>query len=66
MFSRRTNASKIAFAALVDHLRQRHFVLLDTQYINDFTASLGAIEIPDADYIDRLDEALARQDVSFV
>lgn len=66
MFSRRTNASKIAFAALVDHLRQRQFVLLDTQYINDFTASLGAIEIPDADYVDRLGEALARQDVSFV
>lgn len=66
MFSRRTNASKIAFAALVDHLRQRQFVLLDTQYINDFTASLGAIEIPDADYFDRLDDALARQDVSFV
>lgn len=65
MFSRRSNASKIAFAALVEHLRQRQFILLDTQYINDFTASLGAIEIPDADYIVRLNSALSQRDVSF-
>jgi len=66
MFSLRSNASKVAFASLVDHLRDNHFVLLDTQYINDFTAGLGAIEIPDADYIDLLTEALARTDTSFV
>lgn len=65
MFSIRSNASKFAFAALVDHLRERHFVLLDTQYINDFTASLGAIEIPDADYIDRLNTALSLRHVAF-
>ncbi|MEY3385593.1 MAG: hypothetical protein RIR53_404 [Bacteroidota bacterium] len=66
MFSGRSNASKIAFAALVDHLRQRHFVLLDTQYINDFTASLGAIEIPDADYMERLTMALSMRHVAFL
>jgi leucyl/phenylalanyl-tRNA--protein transferase len=66
MFSLRSNASKVAFASLVDHLHDNHFVLLDTQYINDFTAGLGAVEIPDADYIDLLTEALARRDASFV
>jgi leucyl/phenylalanyl-tRNA--protein transferase len=66
MFFGRSNASKIAFAALVDHLRQRHFVLLDTQYINDFTASLGAIEIPDADYMERLTMALSMRHVAFL
>lgn len=65
MFSLRSNASKVAFARLVDHLIDTHFALLDTQYINDFTASLGAIEIPDVEYIDRLQEALARTNVSF-
>jgi leucyl/phenylalanyl-tRNA--protein transferase len=66
MFSLRSNASKVAFASLVDRLHDNHFVLLDTQYINDFTAGLGAVEIPDADYIDLLTEALARRDASFV
>lgn len=65
MFSRRSNASKVAFARLVDHLIEKHFALLDTQYINDFTASLGAIEIPDDEYMDRLQSALACANVSF-
>ena len=66
MFSTQSNASKVAFARLVDHLRDHHFLLLDTQYSNDFTASLGAIEIPDADYIDLLRTALACTDVAFL
>lgn len=65
MFSLRSNASKVAFARLVDHLLEHNFALLDTQYINDFTASLGAIEIPDDEYMDRLQEALAHTNVSF-
>lgn len=65
MFSRRSNASKVAFARLVNHLIEKHFALLDTQYINDFTASLGAIEIPDDEYMDRLQSALACTNVSF-
>ncbi len=50
MFSRRSNASKAAFAWLVEHLRTKNFTLLDTQYINDFTASLGAVEVSDPQY----------------
>jgi leucyl/phenylalanyl-tRNA--protein transferase len=46
MFTRASNAGKVAFHALVAHLRERGFVLFDSQYINDFTAQLGAVEHP--------------------
>lgn len=59
MFSRVSNASKVAFSHLAAHLRLRGFRLLDTQYINEFTASLGAIEIPDSVYSVLLADALA-------
>ncbi|MCX7930075.1 MAG: leucyl/phenylalanyl-tRNA--protein transferase [Chlorobi bacterium] len=59
MFSRVSNASKVWFAYLVEHLRQQGFVLLDSQYANPFTISLGAIEIPRRQYLVKLTEALA-------
>jgi leucyl/phenylalanyl-tRNA--protein transferase len=65
MFSRMNDASKVSFVALVERLRERGFSLLDTQYINDFTASLGAIEIPDATY-QHLLQSCVDDDVSFV
>lgn len=58
MFSRRTDASKAALAALVEHLNKRDYRLLDTQYQNDHLATLGCIEIPQQEYLHRLDEAL--------
>ena len=65
MFSRMNDASKVSFVALVERLRERQFSLLDTQYINDFTASLGAIEISDAAY-QRLLQSCIDDEVSFV
>ncbi len=65
MFSRMNDASKVSFVALVTRLRERQFSLLDTQYINDFTASLGAVEIPDAEYL-RLLQSCIDSDISFV
>lgn len=65
MFTRVSNASKVAFAHLIEHLRQQRFRLLDTQYVNDFTVSLGAIEIPDTLYQVLLSDAL-RQSTSFL
>lgn len=59
MFSAQNDASKAAFAHLAAHLNICGFRLLDTQYINDFTKQLGAIEIPDADYQILLADALA-------
>ena len=60
MFSRRTNASKVALAYLVDRLRLGGFQLFDTQFITAHLRSLGAVEIPRAEYRRRLAEALAR------
>jgi len=50
MFSRRSNASKVALAYLVDRLRLGGFQLFDTQFITAHLRSLGAVEIPRADY----------------
>ena len=60
MFSRQTDASKIALAYLVDRLRIGGFSLFDTQFITTHLASLGAIEIPRASYRKRLSHALRR------
>jgi len=59
MFSRVSNASKAAFFHLVDHLRGKGFGLLDSQYINDHTASLGAIEVPRTWFRTMLAQAMA-------
>ncbi|MEN3026225.1 MAG: leucyl/phenylalanyl-tRNA--protein transferase [Chlorobiota bacterium] len=58
MFTRRPDASKVAFVALVERLRQRGFVLLDAQYSNPHTQRLGALEIPRSEYLRRLECAL--------
>lgn len=58
MFSRRTNASKMALAAAVDHLLRTGFTLFDTQFITPHLASLGAVEITRARYQSQLAEAL--------
>ncbi len=46
MFSLVANASKVAFIALVQYLRQHQYQLLDCQVYNDHLDSLGAREIP--------------------
>ena len=58
MFSRRTDASKVALAYLVDRLVVGGFALFDTQFITPHLASLGAQEIPRAQYRQMLTEAL--------
>ena len=46
MFSPADNASKAALHHLAVHLREQGFLLFDSQYINEHTRSLGAIEMP--------------------
>ena len=58
MFSRVSNASKVAFHYLIQILRINRFVLLDTQFINDNVLRYGAIEIPREEYLERLRMAL--------
>jgi leucyl/phenylalanyl-tRNA--protein transferase len=57
MFHRSRDASKVALAALVHHLRLRGFALLDVQLMTPHLASLGAVAIARATYLDRLGAA---------
>lgn len=59
MFSRRRDASKVALAWLVARLRLGQFALLDCQFQTDHLRSLGAVEFPQADYLQRLYSAVA-------
>jgi leucyl/phenylalanyl-tRNA--protein transferase len=59
MFHRARDASKVALVHLVARLRFGRFRLLDTQFITEHLASLGAIEISRGDYRRRLAAALA-------
>lgn len=59
MFSRTTDASKVALVYLVERLRCGGFTLLDSQYIvGDHMRQFGAIEISRAEYQRRLAHAL--------
>jgi len=60
MFHHVTDASKVALAALVDRLRHRGYVLLDTQWVTPHLAQFGAIEIPRRRYLQLLGEALEK------
>lgn len=51
MFSRADNASKVALTWLVAVMRHCGFQVLDCQFMTDHLASMGAIEIPQAEYL---------------
>jgi len=53
-----TDASKIALANLVTHLRERDFKLLEVQYLTPHLAQFGVIEVPHLEYMTLLGEAL--------
>lgn len=59
MFSRMSDASKVCLVYLVERLKHRGYVLLDCQIQNDHLARLGAEEIPESEYLSRLESALA-------
>ena len=61
MFSTMRDASKVALAYLVARLKERGFVLLDTQYSTPHLARLGAKEISRDEYLERLERALRLQ-----
>lgn len=59
MFSRATDASKVALVHLVARLVAGGFTLLDTQFITQHLARFGAVEIERGRYLDLLDRAAA-------
>ncbi len=65
MFTRLRDGSKVALAYLVDHLRRRRFQLFDIQLLTPHTARLGGVEIPRAEYLARLHQALQAK-VTFI
>ena len=56
MFSKVSNASKVAFIALVNHLKKDNYKLLDCQVYNPHLESLGCREIKRDDFIKILKE----------
>lgn len=58
MFSRETNASKVALAYLVQRLVEGGYVLLDVQFVTEHLSRLGAIEVSRVQYLDYLEDAL--------
>lgn len=61
MFSRETDASKVALVHLIDRLRRGGFSLLDTQFLTPHLEIFGAVEIPRHEYRERLRQALDRK-----
>jgi leucyl/phenylalanyl-tRNA--protein transferase len=59
MFSRITDASKVALVQLVARLRLGGFTLLDTQFLTAHLARFGAVEVPKGDYKRLLEAAIA-------
>jgi len=60
MFHRVTDGGKAALAALVDLLRGGGAMLLDVQWTTPHLASLGAVDVPRAKYLELLTEAVER------
>ncbi|MEM9107186.1 MAG: leucyl/phenylalanyl-tRNA--protein transferase [Pseudomonadota bacterium] len=58
MFSRERDASKVCLVHLVRRLRQRGFVLLDTQFTTEHLRRFGAVDIPKDVYDQMLSEAM--------
>lgn len=61
MFHRETDASKVALFSLVETCRKKGFVLFDAQIMNPHLLSLGAYEVPGAEYERLLHDALTIQ-----
>ncbi len=59
MFARKSNASKVALVALVEHLRTFDFALVDCQVVSSHLKRFGARAIPRSRYLDELTKALA-------
>jgi leucyl/phenylalanyl-tRNA--protein transferase len=61
MFHWETDASKVALVALVERLRQRGFVLLDTQWTTPHLLQFGTYEVPRPQYLSLLEIALEKK-----
>jgi len=60
MFSKVSQASKAALVALLIHLKEKDFVLLDVQYMTEHLKMFGAVEISFEEYTKLLHKAYAK------
>lgn len=58
MFHTATDASKVCLVHLVERMKERGFVLLDSQYVTDHLSTFNAVNIPRHEYLERLRHAL--------
>lgn len=61
MFHTRSNASKVALVGLVERLRERDFLLLDTQASTPHLKRFGCVEIPARQYMRLLNAAISKE-----
>ena len=60
MFSRSTDASKVAFATMVNWLKSWDYTLIDCQVSNPHLTSLGAVELPRDQFIKELGQRVVQ------
>jgi leucyl/phenylalanyl-tRNA--protein transferase len=60
MFSKVQQASKAALIKLIEHLKEKNFVLLDVQYMTPHLKMFGAVEISFEEYTKLLNKAYSR------
>lgn len=58
MFHLVTDASKVSLVYLVERMRERKFILLDSQYMTDHLGTFSAKNIPRSAYIRKLNQAI--------
>ncbi len=58
MFHTKRDGSKVALMGLVDLMRTEGMTLLDVQWQTDHLETLGVVEVPRADYLQRLASAM--------
>lgn len=64
MFSRRRDASKVALGWLMALLQRAGCELFDCQFMTGHLASLGAIPIPQTQYLEKLEQARGEQRIN--
>ncbi|TNE60565.1 MAG: leucyl/phenylalanyl-tRNA--protein transferase, partial [Sphingomonadales bacterium] len=64
MFSRRSDASKVALTWLIALMRHAGYRLLDCQFMTDHLASMGAVEIPQKQYLEGLARAATQPEMA--
>lgn len=58
MFAHESNASKVAFAELINFLSEKNFDLIDCQVTTEHLMSFGAVEISKSEFLYLLDKSL--------